>query len=337
MKRKLFAYMMILCVLLALAAPAAAAEDTTAPEEETTAPVEETVAPEEPALAADQCGDNLTWVYEGGVLTITGQGDMYDYLEGGPWSAHKEEIEKVVLEGVTYIGAYAFRDYDNLTEVDFGEELYEIGMEAFRSCDGLEEIHLPKSFKIFGESSFENCENLKEIHCEGRFPSFRQNSMWQTYATIYFPAEKPWDVELIAQLEEAFHGRIQFLASDGSDPYVPTEPTEEPTEETTEPKETEAPATEEATTIPETEAPTEAPATEAPATEAPTETMGETTAAPETREPEETETFPLPDAVDMERKGPNGLIICVVIIIVILVFAVVGTMVFGKKKGKYGR
>ena len=36
----------------------------------------------------------------------------------------------------------------------------------------------------------------------------------------------PWSVSLIQQLEEAFHNRIEFRSSDGTDPYVPTQPTE---------------------------------------------------------------------------------------------------------------
>ena len=165
-------------------------------------------ADEEPTEAVTrepgQCGEDLYWSFAGGVLTVTGSGEMDDFEEGAaPWAAHKKEIKSVVLKGVTYIGANAFRNYDAITEVDFGSKLYEIGPNAFRSCDGLTSISLPASFKIFGESSFMSCPNLKQIHCAGRFPSFRQNSMWDTYATIYYPAEKPWSASTIAELEAA--------------------------------------------------------------------------------------------------------------------------------------
>lgn len=312
MKKKLFAILLTLCLALAAVLPAAATEVTT--------------VPTEPALAPDQCGDTLTWTYSGGVLTITGEGPMYDYLEGGPWSAYKEEIREIVFEGgVTYIGAYAFKDYDALETVDFGDAMYEIGMEAFRSCDSLTAIYLPETFKIFGESSFENCENLTQIHSEGRFPSFRQNAMWNTYADIYFPAERPWDVALIQELEEAFHGRIEFLASDGSDPY-------EPTEATTAPEETEAPTTE-AATVPTTQAAT-APVTEAPETvqtTAPETQASETAQAPTEAEAEA--------EAEEEKEGPNGMVIGALIVGVILLLAVLGTLIFGKgrRRGKYSR
>lgn len=310
----------LLAVLMVLGAvPMAFAEETEEPTDAT-----------EILRTPDECGDGITWEFDSGVLFIRGDGVMDDFEEGGePWRTHKDEIEEVLIEGeLTYIGAYAFKDYDALLAVDFGTALYEIGMEAFRSCDGLSSIWLPVSFKVFGEASFQSCKNLKEIHCEGRFPSFRQNSMWDTYATIYYPAERPWDVQLIAQLEEAFKGRIQFLASDGTDHYVPTEPTEAPEEtvhETTVP-ETQAPATEEpAVTDPiATQEPAEAQTAPAP--------TAEPTGEPETEVPE---TAPAPEQKpDAEKDSfPWGL----VIVGAVLAGLGAGFLLFGGKKGKYQR
>lgn len=282
--------------------------------------------------APDECGEGITWSFDEGVLTITGDGKMDDFDEGkAPWQAHKEEIEEVLIEGkLTYIGAYAFKDYDKLLAVSFGDDLYEIGKEAFRSCDGLNAIWLPESFKIFGEGSFQSCKNLKEIHSAGRFPSFRQNCLWDTYVTIYFPAEKPWGVEYIQQLEEAFKGRVEFLASDGTDPYEPTEPTEESVPETEAP--TEAPETvPETTAPPETEEPTEpllimTPPTQAPETEAP-----ET----EATEPETEETTAAQPEEPSEKK--NGVLMGLVIVGAVLLGLGMGFVVFGRKKGKYQR
>lgn len=312
MKRRVVSLLLLLSLVLALAPGAAATETGT----------EETTSVREPG----HCGENMTWAYEEGVLTVTGEGAMDDFEEDAPWAEHREEIREVVLTGgVTYIGARAFRDYDALEKVDFGDALYEIGAEAFLSCEGLTAVYLPRSFKIFGESSFLSCTNLEEIHCEGGFPSFRLNSMWDTYATIYFPAERPWPVATIAQLEEAFKGRIEFLASDGTDPYVPEEPTEEttqPTEETTEPSE-ETTEPEEVTTEPaETE--TEAPATEQ--TEA-TETSEQTTA------PAPTEEETVPDEARPEGGGWIGL----VIVGIVLTALAAGALIFksSTRKGRY--
>lgn len=298
--------------------PGAAATETTEATEQT-----------KPVRGEFECGDDLVWNYDDGVLTIRGSGAMDDYETEAPWAKYKDDIEEVVLEGVTYIGANAFKNYDELETVNFGSKLREIGAEAFRSCEGLEEIKLPASFKIFGESSFMGCTNLKKIHCSGNFPSFRLNSMWECYATIYYPAENPWQVELIEQLENAFHGRIEFIASDGTDHYVPTEATTAPTE-------TEAPTeipTEE-TTVP-TEAPTEV-------TEAPAETtVPETTAAPETQPTvQETEAQPQPtqSPVDEEAKGLSNRVVLLgmgIALALTMILALLLVIRQTMKKGKY--
>lgn len=256
MRKRIISTIAAVCLLLtAFSVPVFGTEAT-----------EPTNVPREPGY----CGESITWSVTEGALTIVGTGKMDDFPEGAPWTDQKNAITTVVIsDGITYVGACAFRDFDALESVTFGDDVYEIGKEAFYSCEGITEIHLPEAFKIFGESSFLACKKLKEIHCAGRFPSFKLNCFWDTYATIYFPAERPWSVEYIQQLEEAFHGRIEFRASDGTDPYEPTEATEE-TE-----------ATEAATVPPTTVAPTSAP-TEPPetVTEPPAATAPETTDVP---------------------------------------------------------
>lgn len=286
---------------------------------------EETTAPTTPERAPGYCGDAIMWSFDEDTLTLTGTGEMDDFPEGAPWAEHKDNIKKVIISGgITYIGAYSFSDFDKLTEVEFGKDVYEIGERAFFSCDGLTSITLPESFKVFGPSSFMGCTKLAEIHCAGRFPSFRQNCLWDTYCKIYFPANRPWGVEYIQQLEEAFHGRIEFLASDGSDPYVPTEPTEAPTEEPTE-EPTEAP-----TTVP--------PTTQAPMTEAPTEAVTEP--AP-TEAPTEEPTSPIliaPRPTEPAEEKTGGSKAGFYIIAGVGAFLILGSLVFGgRKKGKYSR
>ena len=173
------------------------------------------------------CGDQMSWAVDGATLYITGSGEMYDFYNGAPWAGYQSMITQVVLsDGITYVGAFAFQNYDSLVSVTFGNSLISIGKDAFSGCDGLSTVTLPSSFKKFGENSFRACSNLKEIHCSGNFPRFDDNCLWDTYATIYYSVSNPWAVSLIQQLEEAFHNRIEFRASDGTDPYVPTQPTE---------------------------------------------------------------------------------------------------------------
>jgi len=309
MKYRFFTWVLAVCMLLC-AIPVSA---------------EETVPPTNAERAPGYCGDAIVWTFADGTLNLTGTGEMDDFPEGAPWAEHKDEIKTVIISGgITYIGAYSFSDYDALTDVQFGKDVYEIGERAFFSCDGLTSVSLPESFKVFGPSSFMGCTRLTEFHCAGRFPSFRQNCLWDTYAVIYFPADKPWGVEYIAQLEEAFHGRIEFLASDGSDPYEPTEAPAE-TQEPTQMPTTEAPATVPPTTVPPTtQAPTEE-VTVPPATEP--ETLPAETAEP-TAAPTEPET-------PVEKGGSKAGFI---IIGAVAAFLLLGKLVFGgSRKGKYSR
>ncbi len=304
--KRFFACLLTLCLILSLPVAVRAEEEATDPTEIVRAP--------------GQCGEDLYWDLVGGTLTISGSGAMDDFPGNAPWYAHKDAITKVQLENVTYVGANAFRDYDKLTEVDFGSKLYEIGANAFRSCDGLTKISLPASFKVFGESSFQSCASLKEIHCAGRFPSFRQNSMWDTRATIYFPTDKPWNPDTIRQLEEAFQGRIEFLASDGSDPVPEEEETQPETEPETEPE------TQPETTVPETQ----------PETTESTEPQDTPTEATQPDTQPETEAEEPEDEPADEEPGKFGLWIPVLLIAAVAVAVVLGILTF-KPRGKYSR
>ena len=292
---------------------------------ETTAPAEPTNVPRAPGY----CGESIAWEYTNGVLNITGTGKMDDFPEGAPWEEYKNEMHTVIISGgITYVGAWSFSDYDKITTVEFGKDIYEIGERAFFSCDGLTDIYLPASFKVFGPSSMMGCSNLKEIHCQGRFPSFRLNCLWDTYAKIYFPAERPWGLQNIKDLEEAFHGRIEFLASDGTDPYKPEEETQPPVQETTVPPTT-VPSE---PTQPETAAPTE-PETSAP-TVVITQPQEETTEPEPTQAtPEETEEPQVQPPV--KKKNLTGYLI----LGGAAAFLILGSLIFGggRKRGKYSR
>ena len=280
-----------------------------------------------------ECGDDLTWSYQDGTLTISGTGAMDDYEGDAPWAAHKNEITKVVLEGVTYVGARAFNDYDAIKEVDFGSALYELGAQAFRSCEGLTSVTMPATFKVFGEECFNSCTNLKEIHCNGKFPSFRQNCLWAVYATIYYPAAAPWSVTYIEQLETAFKGRIEFLASDGTDHYTPTEATEAAKEVTE--------ATTEVTTEPAAETTVETKEVTEETTEMTTEATAEATTEA-TDGALETSEEPLPETseellpAETEKSASKGWI-GLVIMGSVLALLVLGGVVFGGKTNKSGR
>ena len=67
------------------------------------------------------CGDDLVWSFKNGVLTISGEGDMDDYVRdsphySSPWSNYN--IKKVVIKpGVTSIGEDAFSNCDSIKSI----------------------------------------------------------------------------------------------------------------------------------------------------------------------------------------------------------------------------
>lgn len=114
------------------------------------------------------CGDNLTWIFEDGVLTISGTGDMYDFDYDGmssnaPWYEHRSDIRYIILnEGVTSTGRYAFADCYRLVNVDFPESLEIIGRESFLSC-GLRSVNISSGVKEIQGAAFWGCTNLTSI------------------------------------------------------------------------------------------------------------------------------------------------------------------------------
>ena len=275
--------------------------------------------------ASGSCGDGIDWALEGSTLTVSGNGPMENFEEEAPWAAYKSDITSLKIKGnVTTIGDNAFKDYDALTEVDFGSAMHTLGKHSFQGCDGLTSISLPGSFRIFDEECLRDCSRLTAIHCAGPFPSFKLNCLWGSAVKIYYPAKSPWPVSLVQQLEEAFHNRIEFLDSDGNDPYTPEEETTQATIE-----ETTAPATEAATapaTAPTT-VPTTAPTT-APTTEAVTEPTTQTTAFPYTIPETEAPT-------EAPKKGHSG--VGFALIGFVLCAAGLGVLLFKPKGGKYSR
>ena len=86
-----------------------------------------------PATTSGTCGDNLTWSYSGGTLTISGTGAMDDQGIGtAPWVSHQNDIQSVLIqEGVTYVGAYAFYGLPDLTRVSIPLSVTAMGDQAF--------------------------------------------------------------------------------------------------------------------------------------------------------------------------------------------------------------
>ena len=122
---------------------------------------------------SNQCGDNLYWSFDraAGKLTITGTGNMYDYVDWresqencSPWWDIRNEIKTVALPaGITSIGDYAFQDCNGFATVVIPNTLKWIGKDAFFSCDGMTSITIPDSVMSIMEEAFIHCEKLKTV------------------------------------------------------------------------------------------------------------------------------------------------------------------------------
>ena len=122
------------------------------------------------------CGVNATWkLNDQGVLTISGAGPMadYNYGEETPWqkydgmSNNLEELyirEIVVEEGITTVGAFAFKDCQWVEKATLPNSLVEIHDLAFDFCLNLKEIVLPENLTMIGACAFQCCESLAQIN-----------------------------------------------------------------------------------------------------------------------------------------------------------------------------
>ena len=270
--KRIAVMLLLLCLMMTMMPVGAFATETTEVTEEAVS-----------LRTANQCGEDLTWSFDAGTLTISGSGAMDDYSDtDAPWLEYRDRIENLVFTGgVTSVGAYAFKDYDSLKKVDFGTAMHSIEKRAFYDCDGLTTFTLPATFRKFGEECFMSCDFLREIRCLGGMPSFKASCLWDCPVSVFYPTTNPWPAEYVTPLFQSYQGKIQIFMGDGIE-EAGKQPTEAAVTE---------PATEPAETVPETTVPeTTVPETTVPETTA-AETVPETTAA-ETQAPEEASTQP---------------------------------------------
>jgi len=128
-------------------------------------------------VAQGTCGDNLTWTLNGdGLLTISGEGKMGDYIYSGgesiyhqyaPWRKGKDLyklVKKIVIvSGVTYIGDYAFCELPNVASVSIPNTVQAFGVGVFCGDKKLTKINIPSGIESIPKSMFKGCTSLKNI------------------------------------------------------------------------------------------------------------------------------------------------------------------------------
>lgn len=103
---------------------------------------------------------SLSWsLTDSGVLTVSGSGDIPNYLPNNPSPWSNYDIYTVVIEeGVTGIGEYAFYQSGALS-VYIPDSVKTIGQSAFYNS-ALVEVTVPGTVKTIGNQAFYKCENL---------------------------------------------------------------------------------------------------------------------------------------------------------------------------------
>ena len=90
-------------------------------------------------IDSGECGDNVSWTLDDeGMLTISGEGDMWGYYDYGnqPW--YEKFVKIVVIEnGVTSIGFGDFYYCENLTGISIPSSVTTIAGSAFSHCGNL--------------------------------------------------------------------------------------------------------------------------------------------------------------------------------------------------------
>ena len=128
-----------------------------------------------------KCGDNLTWTFVDGTLTVSGTGSMYScededifgprpLIEGyvlpdcWSWGEVSNYVDTIVLEdGITTIGDNAFCDMPRVTSIEIPDSVTHIGINAFADDYGLTSVKLPNSACEMDALVFEGCGDLREL------------------------------------------------------------------------------------------------------------------------------------------------------------------------------
>ena len=113
-------------------------------------------------------GDNLIWELTcDGVLTISGTGEMYNWmsLADRPWHSLCTSIQRVVIEeGVTTTGLHAFYGASNLTSVSLPSTLQTLQFMTFFGCSKLTTLTIPSSVTSVGNRCLEGCLALTDVY-----------------------------------------------------------------------------------------------------------------------------------------------------------------------------
>ena len=143
------------------------------------------------AAESGTCGNDLTWTFSDGLLTISGSGAMQNYDEWNlpPWYSFRRDIQRLSLpEEMTRVGNMAFYDCVNLTAVSVPSTVTDIGELAFCQNRSMTMLTLNSGLKTIGRSAFERCESLLDLRIPGTVTTIGNDAFYMcmslTYVTV---------------------------------------------------------------------------------------------------------------------------------------------------------
>lgn len=131
------------------------------------------------------CGGNLYWSYKNNTLTISGEGEMYDwtYSSRAPWDGFSNNIQKIVFDGnITHIGQYSFYGCSSLTDISIPKGATSIGACAFCYCTSLKCIEISNSVVSIGSNAFSYCSSLQTVVLPNNLTSIGSYSFYCCYS-----------------------------------------------------------------------------------------------------------------------------------------------------------
>ncbi len=145
-------------------------------------------------FSVSSCGksekaDELNWKIDEEVLIISGHGKMPDYIdENGelterPWDGKENEFYIVEIEeGITSVGAGAFKGFQNVHVVTLPRSLTSIGESAFERCISIGSIDFKGNLEKIEANAFKDCYSLYELNIHDNIISIGDSAFNTCYA-----------------------------------------------------------------------------------------------------------------------------------------------------------
>ncbi len=136
--------------------------------------------------------ENINYeLYDNGVLIISGEGDMPDYIEEpmhskqtikhAPWYDYRDRIKAVKIEeSITSISSFAFY-YNHMENISIANSVTKIGEGAFYQCEYLKNIKTPKTVSLIDKGAFINCSGLRTINIPNGVTEINNNTFYDCW------------------------------------------------------------------------------------------------------------------------------------------------------------